>query len=398
MRQLFRACAASDRSLALDDEDFRAGLRQHNARAEPIRAGADDHGVVAAPRIVHEALILVAYNRGVASGTLAGTERLLNLLDLVIVLVILASIVAGYRRGFIVGSYDMLVALFSLAIATVAYRPAAFVAGQILDFERPLLNLIGFVLAYMLVGIPGAILLRPMIRRFRSLTGIIPGVHPVDRLLGVLPGAVQGLVIVFVLVLGAGFFSTSTQVGGWLESSQIGLRIYRTGTTEVLDTAGAAGFDPAEFFALTRQASRGGHVLPFKVEQDDLTIEVEEESAMLALVNEERAAAGLGRLDLDPELSAVARAHAIDMYSNGYFSHESPGTGTPFDRLAAAGITFVAAGENLAFAPGVEQAHEGLMASPGHRANILEPRYGRAGIGAVASKLHGTMYVQVFTD
>jgi uncharacterized protein YkwD len=279
-----------------------------------------------------------------------------------------------------------------------AYRPAAALAGLLIDLDRPLLNLIGFVAAYLLVGIPAALLLRPVIRRFRGLTGIIPGVHPLDRLLGVVPGAVQGLVIAFVLVLAAGFFSTSTLVGEQLASSELGLRLYRGGSTEVLETAGTVGFDPAEFFALTRQASRGSHVLPFEVEQNDLSVSVEDEAVMLALLNEERAAAGLGRLDLDPALSAVARAHAVDMYTNGYFAHESPTTGTPFDRMAAAGIRFGAAGENLAFAPGVERAHDGLMDSPGHRANILGANYARVGIGAVESRLHGTMYVQVFAD
>ncbi len=86
------------------------------------------------------------------------------------------------------------------------------------------------------------------------------------------------------------------------------------------------------------------------------------------------------------------------MFRNGYFSHDSPTTGSPFDRINAAGISYVVAGENLALAPTLSVAHEGLMDSPGHRANILEPSFGRAGIGAIRSPGRGTMYTQLFRD
>lgn len=305
---------------------------------------------------------------------------------------------AGVRRGLIVGLYDMLVVVAGIIFAAIAYEPAARLAGTFLDFGRPTLNLIGFVVAYGVLAVPGMLLLRPLVRQFRSITGIVPGVHPMDRSLGVIPGAVQGIILAFVLVLATGFFSTSTAIGGSLTDSNFGLRIYRTGTSTVLGSAGAVGFDPTEFFAFTRQSQGASHVLPFRENPADLAVTVEDEQTMLMLVNEERSAAGLSVLVLDAELSAVARLHAIEMFEEGYFSHESPTTGSPFDRLDARGISYQLAGENLALAPGVEQAHEGLMKSPGHRANILEPGYRRVGIGAVESETHGTMYVQVFAN
>jgi len=321
-----------------------------------------------------------------------------NPLDVAILLILLFSIVGGIRRGFIVGLYDMLAAVFGLIFAALTYRFFANLVGTVLDVTRPIQNLIGFVVAYLIAGIPGALLVRPLVRHFRTLTGVIPGVHPVDRLLGAITGAIQGIVVAFVLVLVAGFFSTSTLVGGWLEDSDLGVRLYREGSSRVLDTAGAVGFEPAEFFALTRKASSDGHVLPFQVDASDLRANPEQESEMLALVNAERQALGLVPLEMDMELTVVARLHGIEMYSEGYFSHTSPTTGSPFDRLNARGITYNLAGENLAYAPGVEEAHEGLMDSPGHRENILEPGFRRVGIAAIESRLRGTMYVQVFAD
>jgi uncharacterized protein YkwD len=81
----------------------------------------------------------------------------------------------------------------------------------------------------------------------------------------------------------------------------------------------------------------------------------------------------------------VARGHSIDMLQRGYFAHETPEGRTPFDRMRDGGVRFTVAGENLALAPTVTLAHQGLMGSPGHRANILRPEFTRVGIGAAVA-------------
>ena len=57
-----------------------------------------------------------------------------------------------------------------------------------------------------------------------------------------------------------------------------------------------------------------------------------------------------------------------------------------------------AAGENLALAPTLQLAHDGLMKSPGHRANILSTNYRTVGIGIVDGGPYGLMVTQDFTD
>ena len=57
-----------------------------------------------------------------------------------------------------------------------------------------------------------------------------------------------------------------------------------------------------------------------------------------------------------------------------------------------------AASENLAWAATVRQAQELLIDSPGHRANILNPDFGRIGIGAAIHPEHGWMFTQAFAD
>ena len=115
------------------------------------------------------------------------------------------------------------------------------------------------------------------------------------------------------------------------------------------------------------------------------------------MVNAARAEAGLAPVVFDEALAVVARAHAEEMFREGYFAHDSPITGTPSDRLAAAGIPYLLTGENLALAQSIPQAHEGLMDSPGHRANILNPSYAKVGIGVVRGQPLGLIAVQQFT-
>ncbi|NPV71523.1 MAG: sporulation protein [Firmicutes bacterium] len=121
-----------------------------------------------------------------------------------------------------------------------------------------------------------------------------------------------------------------------------------------------------------------------------------EEKQMYDLVNKERVAAGLKPLEIDMRLVELARLKSQDMSDKGYFDHLSPTYGSPFDMMKKAGITYRAAGENLAGAPTVEMAHNGLMNSPGHRANILNTMFTHIGIGVAKSSRYGLLFTQMF--
>lgn len=69
---------------------------------------------------------------------------------------------------------------------------------------------------------------------------------------------------------------------------------------------------------------------------------------IVTLVNKERATAGLSPVSALESLNKVAAAKATDMRTNNYFSHTSPTYGSPFDMMATFGVTYRAAGENIA--------------------------------------------------
>ncbi len=139
----------------------------------------------------------------------------------------------------------------------------------------------------------------------------------------------------------------------------------------------------------------GGNEQGQENENKETVVSVEEYK-MLQLINEERAKAGVKPLIMKPELVKIARLKSQDMIDNNYFSHTSPTYGDPFTMMRNFGIKFGYAGENLAGNPSLEGAHKSLMASPGHRKNILNPNYTHIGIGIVEGGVYGKMFTQLF--
>lgn len=101
-----------------------------------------------------------------------------------------------------------------------------------------------------------------------------------------------------------------------------------------------------------------------------------------SLVNQERSKQGLAPLVLDGKLSNVAQTKAKDMVERNYFSHTSPTYGSPFDMLKQFGISYSAAGENIAEGQSSPQeVMNDWMNSTGHRENILSSKYDKIGVG-----------------
>lgn len=116
------------------------------------------------------------------------------------------------------------------------------------------------------------------------------------------------------------------------------------------------------------------------------------EEEVARLVNAERAKAGLAPLTLNWQLSRVARYKSQDMIDRGYFAHQSPTYGSPFDMIESFGIRFSAAAENIAYGQKTPaDVMKSWMSSPGHRSNILSGNVSEIGVGA-AKAYNGTFY------
>ncbi len=121
-----------------------------------------------------------------------------------------------------------------------------------------------------------------------------------------------------------------------------------------------------------------------------------DEAKMVNLVNQARTGQGVKALSVNSQLVTLARRKSQDMVDKNYFSHTSPTYGSPFDMMKNAGVKYSTAGENIAGAGTVDSAHQSLMNSPGHRANILNSSFNQIGIGIVSGSQYGKMFTQMF--
>lgn len=88
-----------------------------------------------------------------------------------------------------------------------------------------------------------------------------------------------------------------------------------------------------------------------------------------------------GALALNSRLTSAAYGHSADMAANNYFSHTSLDGRSMVDRINATGYDWSTVGENIAGGYStVQQVVDGWMASDGHCANLMNPRFTEMGL------------------
>ncbi|PIP21807.1 MAG: hypothetical protein COX39_00950 [Candidatus Nealsonbacteria bacterium CG23_combo_of_CG06-09_8_20_14_all_40_13] len=121
---------------------------------------------------------------------------------------------------------------------------------------------------------------------------------------------------------------------------------------------------------------------------------------LIELANKARKDAGLTSLTIDPMLSSAASDKAADMLVGQYFEHYSPDGVSPWKFITNAGYDYTYAGENLAIDFKTSEAiHNAWMASPSHKANIINAHFGNVGVAVVEGLFdnHNTkLVVQMF--
>jgi uncharacterized protein YkwD len=157
----------------------------------------------------------------------------------------------------------------------------------------------------------------------------------------------------------------------------------------VLVAAPATAYADSGSAARARAASErcaGGDAVPGQAPGDELR------AATLCLMNAERTARGLGRLQAEPLLARVATSYARQMVRGQFFDHTSPGGSTMLARIRATSylrdVSSWSVGENLAWGSGSLATPRAMvrawMQSADHRANLLDRRFADVGIGVVA--------------
>jgi uncharacterized protein YkwD len=317
----------------------------------------------------------------------------MNWVDILLLGIVAYGIWDGWQKGFILELLYLLGLVISIAATFLLYPyPTAFVNKYFPTLGSWALPL-SFIVTYVLMRVFTNWLINKTLRKI-----------PVEahgrwdnKFLGMLPGFLNG---VAHAVIGAALLLAlpiSNSISNKTRESRFVVKL--SVPAEWIETKLSLVFDEVER-TMNRLTVKPGSdqtvILPFKVIAPPPRADLE--ALMLSWVNAERIKAGLNTVKADPELTMVGRKHSVDMFQQGYFSHVSPGGKGPFDRMHDDGVQFTNAGENIALAPTLDIAHNGLMHSPGHRANILRPEFGRLGIGIVDGGKYGLMISQEFRN
>lgn len=317
----------------------------------------------------------------------------MNLVDIALLIVFILAVWIGFSRGFILGSLDLLGWAGSFVLAYVFYSYTARAFAKIIDLKiwlLPVSFLLTLIVARLLIGFAARLIIRALPEKTHN--------YWLNKFLGLVPGAINGWIvgiIISALLLALPLQDTinsETRESKWattlaMQSEWANKKLAPVFDEAIRHTMNSLTVDPAS-----------NKKVPLGFTYDNAKVRPFLEIQMLEMVNKERAKEGLPALKPDPEMARVARSHSRDMFVRGYFAHNNPDGKTPFDRMRAAGVQFSAAGENLALAQTLQIAHTNLMNSPGHRANILHPSFGRLGIGILDGGFFGLMISQEFRN
>ena len=318
----------------------------------------------------------------------------MNYVDFVLLIIVALALWSGYLKGFIMGLVDLAIMLGSLWAAILFYPYIERVVATYLLVTGVWARPLSFLLVIVLVRLILSSIFNHVLK------DVSPNAHltVVNKLFGLVPGFVNGLIysaIVSALLLS---IPISEVVSEQTKTSNVAPKLALQ--VEWLENKLSPVFNDAVKRSINKVTvepqSKTTVDLQFTVTHPTTRPELEDK--MLTLINAERMKRKLRALVADPEVLEVARAHSIDMFARGYFSHQTPEGLTPSDRVKRSKVRYLIMGENLALGQTLSICHRGLMNSPGHRANILSANYTRVAIGIVDGGVHGLMVTQEFRN
>lgn len=318
----------------------------------------------------------------------------MNWVDGVIIILLIFFTLEGLGRSFISESLDFLSFLLAFFLSLRFYNLASGFYQTNFQIPHSLSNVLGFMTLWFLIETVFFGLIHALFAKYLYHPAIDKPLRPY----AVIPAFLRGLVFIAIILVLVGSFPIQPKIKLAVQNSVIGSRILDN--THRLEA-------PLKnvFGGITQDTLSFLTIKPKSDERVDLGFQTTEfkpnsqlEERMIVLVNQERTSRGLKALTFDSKLRDVGRAHSADMFTRGYFSHYSPENKNVADRAEEIGVKYLVVGENLALAPDLNLAHNGLMNSPGHRANILSPEFGKIGIGIMDGGVYGIMVTQVFTN
>ncbi|MDP2670995.1 MAG: CvpA family protein [bacterium] len=326
---------------------------------------------------------------------------MINLVDIFVLGVLIFFAWQGFHTGLLGGVLNLLTTGLAFLLALLLYPYLGSFLSQRFDIAENFTLIVSFffilVFSEITFGFLATLiykhLVSPLHKRFRSLLKI-------DKILGIIPSLFVGAILASLFLLLPLLLPVTPGLRSNIADSFWGEKVLSPLVTNQRKFEKFLNRLPYQnlIYLLTPSPESQETVKLSIPAKTNFKVDSESEKRMFSLVNKERKARGLKELLFDSALREVARDHCLDMFKRSYFSHYTPEGKSPFDRMKEAGITYLVAGENLAYAASVEVAHQGLMNSQGHRENILRGEFGHLGVGVIDGGLSGKIFCQEFKD
>jgi uncharacterized membrane protein required for colicin V production len=317
-----------------------------------------------------------------------------NYIDLIILAILAYFISEAWTYGFWIILVDFISFLASLFIALLSYSYIGNFFKNNFSLSLSLAKAIGFFVAaglsQTLIGFVLTDLIKKIPYKFWK--------KPWSNLAAIPPALGQGVIIISFILTLITSLPFAPKLKKDVSESKIGSFLLQNTLffeAKIKEVFGGLAEDSLTYLTVKEGNSEN---ITLDCPVINLTTDTYSEDKMIGMVNNERTKRGLPALALRSPLTPIAEEYARDLWTRQYFSHYSPEGKDIGDRLTEAGISFQAAGENLALAPTLQTAHTGLMNSPGHKRNILDPEFKNVGIGVIDNSYCGKMFVQIFTD
>lgn len=321
----------------------------------------------------------------------------MNWIDLVILVVVVFFILQGWEEGLAKLTTGLVSFLGSLWLAVYYHTIVGVFLVEKFGLPKSWGDVMGYIVIWFVSG--AVISYGTNWLLFRLPKGVMDS--KINRFLGAVLSVVKALLIMAFILLFILALPLKGSVKSDVQKSILGNRLVRA-------TEKYGGQIKSELNQTVKRVTQFMTIEPDSGQRIDLsssidanislTVDSVGEQQMLDLVNAERVKIGAKSLTIDTKIVAVSRAHSRDMFERRYFAHVNPDGYNSTYRLEKGGVSFDSMGENLAYSSTVQSAHTGLMNSPGHRDNILNPEFGRVGIGIINGGMYGLMVTQMFAN
>ena len=314
----------------------------------------------------------------------------MNWIDLVIILIIGFFIWDGFHRGFLKTAWELVGLILAFLLGLRFYLPASNLLAAIhmpQVFTKPIAFLTIWILTQIFFYFIG--------RLIAFYTPTPWKESKINHFTGTVPGTLKGIIFVAVVLVFLIIMPIGNSTKNIINHSYFSVFLIKE--TALIENQIEQVFSgQTTIMTLTNLSTTEDSTTALGFSTTNFNIDEAGEEKMLEKINTERSKVGLPILKSDILVRNVARAHSRDMLLKGYFSHTSSDGQTVFSRLTLAKVNFQEAAENLALAPTIDLAQIGLMNSPKHKANILDPDFTRMGIGIIDAGPYGLMITQDF--